>query len=188
MTFTVGETVVYPNHGAAVIEDIEDTAVIEDTAEPVKTGLQPYVADPRYWEYHGEPVVPIGVSATDHLFLAGGMEVPDLEAHLDEMVTLGANYVRNTMSQRELWPLLPYDRTAPDEYDLNQFNEDYWDRFENFLQWTAERQIFVQIEVWDRFDFSKEKWELSPWKPGLNVNYTQEKSGLNNARDLWRPI
>ncbi|WP_332641654.1 CarD family transcriptional regulator, partial [Aeromicrobium sp.] len=23
MTFTVGETVVYPNHGAAVIEDIE---------------------------------------------------------------------------------------------------------------------------------------------------------------------
>ena len=28
MTFTVGETVVYPNHGAAVIEDIEMRTVI----------------------------------------------------------------------------------------------------------------------------------------------------------------
>ena len=26
MTFTVGETVVYPNHGAAIIEDIEAKA------------------------------------------------------------------------------------------------------------------------------------------------------------------
>ena len=27
MTFTVGETVVYPNHGAAVIEDIEKRTI-----------------------------------------------------------------------------------------------------------------------------------------------------------------
>jgi RNA polymerase-interacting CarD/CdnL/TRCF family regulator len=28
MTFTVGETVVYPNHGAAVIEDIETRQIL----------------------------------------------------------------------------------------------------------------------------------------------------------------
>ena len=31
--------------------------------------------------------------------------------------------------------------------------EEYWQRFQNMLKWTAERKIIVQIEVWDRFDY-----------------------------------
>ena len=154
----------------------------DDSTEPQPlSGLRPYSADGRYWEYRGEPIMPLGVSATDHLFLADGHEVDDLAAHLDAMQALGANYVRNTMSQREPWPLLAFERDAPTEYDLDRFHDDYWQRFSDFLDWTSEREILVQIEVWDRFDFSRDYWELSPWNPSLNVNYSVGESQLDAA-------
>ena len=55
-----------------------------------------YEKNPRYWQYKGQPILLLGGSKTDHIFLAEG-----LKEHLDEMVAVGANYVRNTMSQRE---------------------------------------------------------------------------------------
>jgi hypothetical protein len=58
--------------------------------------VQPWVENPRYWQYEGCPILLLGGSKTDHLFLADGL----LE-HLEEMKEIGANYVRNTMSQRE---------------------------------------------------------------------------------------
>ena len=98
--------------------------------------------------------------------------MPDLEAHLDEIKEFGTNYVRNTMSQREDWPLVAYDKTNSGKYDLDQFKEEYWMRFSDFLQWTHDREIVVQIELWDRFDFSREYWNKSPWNPDNNVNYS----------------
>jgi hypothetical protein len=58
------------------------------------------------------------------------------------------------------------------------------------LKWTNEREIIVQIEVWDRFDFSTDHWETSPWNPGNNLNYTHEQTGFDaeypqhSGRDL----
>ena len=69
------------------------------------------------------------------------------------------------MSQREGVELKPH-RLLPDgTFDLNQWNVEYWTRFQDMLRWTAEREIFVQIEVWDRFDYSTEYWQISPWNP-----------------------
>ena len=58
--------------------------------------LQPYSKNLQYWQYKGKPVFLAGGSKTDHLFL-----IDDLEEHLDEMQEVGANYVRNTMSDRD---------------------------------------------------------------------------------------
>ena len=41
MTFTVGETVVYPNHGAAVIEDIEMRTIKGRTVSTSSFGSSP---------------------------------------------------------------------------------------------------------------------------------------------------
>ena len=98
--------------------------------------IQPCTKNPRYWQYKGEPVMLLGASKTDHLFL-----IDDLEAHLDEMHSVGANYVRNTMSQRESKDLKPYKLLPDGMFDIDQWNEDYWNRFENFLRWTAERDL-----------------------------------------------
>src|SRR4030042_1672919 len=56
--------------------------------------IQPWSKNPRYWQYQGKPVLLLGGSKTDHLFLAEG-----LKEHLDEIHAAGGNYVRNTMSQ-----------------------------------------------------------------------------------------
>ncbi len=135
--------------------------------------IRPYSQNPRYWQYNGKPVMLLGGSKTDHIFL-----LDDLRAHLDEIQAVGANYVRNTMSQREGKDLKPHKLLPSGKFDMDQWNEEYWKRFENMLEWTAARGIFVQIEVWDRFDFSTEYWQISPWNPGNNVNYTYEQTGF----------
>jgi len=135
--------------------------------------IMPYETNPKYWQYKGKPVLLIGGSKTDHLFLA-----ENLKEHLDEMAEIGANYVRNTMSQREGLDLKPYKRLDNGKFDLNQWNDVYWQKFADFLKWTCERDIIVQIEVWDRFDYSRDNWQHSPWRPENNINYTNEESGF----------
>ncbi len=147
--------------------------------------IQPYSQNPRYWQYNGKPVMLLGGSQTDHLFLLDG-----LKKHLDEMQAVGGNYVRNTMSQREAKELKAHKLLPDGKFDLNQWNEEYWTHFQNMLKWTVEREIIVQIEVWDRFDYLTEHWEISPWNPGNNVNYTYEQTGFaaeypqHSGRDL----
>jgi len=138
--------------------------------------IRPYAENPRYWQYQGEPVLLLGGSKTDHIFL-----LDDLKTHLDEIHSVGANYVRNTMSQREGKDLKPHRLLSDGKFDLDQWNQEYWKRFANMLKWTAEREIIVQIEVWDRFDYSTQYWETSPWNPDNNVNYTSEETGLASA-------
>ena len=137
--------------------------------------IRPSDEHPRYWQYKGETVMLLGGSEKDSLF-----HVPELEAHLDEMAAVGANYIRNTMSERKDRGYEPW-RVAqlPDgRYDLDKWNEAYWKHFENMLEWTEARDIIVQIEVWDRFDYSRDNWIGHPYNPKNNVNYTHEESGL----------
>ncbi|MBN1670391.1 MAG: hypothetical protein JXR37_05140 [Kiritimatiellae bacterium] len=138
-----------------------------------KDRIRPYSENPRYWQYKGKPVMLLGGSKTDHIFLAEG-----LKAHLDEMAEVGANYVRCTMSQRQEKELKPHKLLDDGIYDIDQWNEEYWKRFQNMLKWTAKHEIFVQIEVWDRFDYSRQNWDISPWNPGQNKNWSYEETGF----------
>jgi hypothetical protein len=66
-------------------------------------------------------------------------------------------------------------------YDLNKMTGPFWERLEMFISEADERDIIVQIEVWDRFDLidgSWGSWPVSPWNPKNNVNYTSASSGL----------
>ena len=138
-------------------------------------GLRPYAKNPRYWQYRGQPVLLLGGSEDDNLF-----QLPYLQEHLDAIRAAGGNYIRNTMSDRpdRGFEVYAYARRDDGKYDLDRWNDEYWRRFENLLRWTHERQIFVQIEVWDRFDFSGDNWKTHPYNPANNVNYTREQSGL----------
>ena len=140
--------------------------------------IQPYTANPRYWQYNGQPVLLLGGTIKDCLF-----QIPDLEAHLDLLQSVGGNYVRNTMSDRRIYgyEVPAFHQAADGLYDLNRWNPVYWQRFADLLRWTAERDIIVQIEMWDRFDHSQRHWEESPLNPANNINYTVEESGLETA-------
>ena len=138
-------------------------------------GIQPWTENPRFWQFQGEPVLLLGGSKDDNLF-----QIPDLEGHLDEIQSVGGNYIRNTMSDRpdRGWEVYPFAETSPGRYDLERWNDEYWDRFERLLRLTRERDIIVQIEVWDRFDHSRDNWELHPYNPKNNINYTYAESGF----------
>lgn len=137
--------------------------------------LQPYTKNPRYWQYQDQPVLLLGGSKDDNLF-----QIPDLKEHLDAMKAAGANYIRNTMSDRKDlgFEVYPFKQLPDGKFDLEQWNDEYWRRFENMLRWTGERNIIVQIEVWDRFDYSTKNWPPHPYNPKNNVNYTYEQSGF----------
>jgi hypothetical protein len=102
-----------------------------------------------------------------------------LEAHLDLLVSVGGNYVRNTMSSRDEGNLWPHHRDPETgRYDLDRFSDAYWQRFRDFLEMTRRRGIIVQIEVFDRFDYARDPWDANPFNPKNNINYTAEEIGL----------
>lgn len=142
-----------------------------------KNSLQPLIENPWYWQYKGEPILLLGASSDDNLFQwPTKMLVP----HLDSMKLIGANYVRNTMSDRvdRGFEIYPFKKLKNGKYDLNKWNKEYWKRFDTFLKETSKRDIIVQIEVWDRFDYSRENWPPHPYNPENNVNYSEKESGL----------
>ncbi len=137
--------------------------------------IQPWSTNPWYWQFKGQPVLLIGGSKDDNLF-----QIPDLKEHLDTIHATGGNYIRNTMSDRndKGFEVYPFLRLPDGRYDLERWNGEYWGRFENMLRWTAERDIIVQIEIWDRFDYSTRNWGPHPYNPKNNINYTYEQSGF----------
>ena len=138
--------------------------------------IQPYTQNNYYWQYKGQPVLLLGGSKEDNLF-----QEPKLQSHLSEISNMGVNYIRNTMSDRpdNEYEVRAFKQLESGLYDLNQWNSEYWTRFHNLLQWSKERNIIVQIEVWDRFDFwDPMGWDTHPFNPAMNINYTTGESGL----------
>jgi len=150
-----------------------------------KKPIQIYEKNPYYWEYMGNPILLIGGSKEDNIF-----NFPEgLEEHLDVLRECGGNYIRNTMSSRKPGNLWAFKKLDNGLYDLNQWDEQYWNRFENFLKMCFVRDIIVQIEIWDPWDYYKSEaatgygaentgWESCPFNPEFNINYTAEESGL----------
>lgn len=144
-------------------------------SEPSPDRIRPYHENPRYWEYKGEPVLLLGGTKDDNLF-----QIPDLKEQLDLLASVGGNYIRNTMSDRKDFgfEVYPFKQLDNGKYDLNQWNDEYWKRFANALEWTNERDIIIQIEIWDRFDYARDNWPGHPYNPKNNVNYTYEETGF----------
>lgn len=144
-----------------------------------KNRIKPWLENQWYWQYKGKPTMLLGASSDDNLFQ---WSAEKLIPHLDSMKSVGANYVRNTMSDRQDkgFEAYPFLQLKNGMFDLEQLNDDYYDKFEFFLKETEKRDIIVQIEVWDRFDYSREGWIPHPFNPKNNVNYSEEESGLKD--------
>jgi hypothetical protein len=145
--------------------------------------IRPYPDNPYYWQYQGRPVLLLGGSWQDNLF----NHPVGLEQHLDRMKSVGGNYVRNTMSHRNVGNVFAYAR-RDGLFDLEQWNDEFWKRFGHFLELTRERGIIVQLEIWDPWDHYADHqsfggWSKHPFNPLNNVNYTAAESGLPTRVD-----
>ena len=168
--------VVFPGAADALAAD-EGKTELGGRITPNSDRIQPCKAAPRYWQYKGKPVLLLGGSKGDNLF-----QIPDLREHLDLLASVGGNYIRNTMSDRDDGDVYPFHQLENGKYDLSQWNEEYWRRFETMLRLTHQRDIIVQIEVWDRFDYTDSRgwnnWKPHPYNPANNINYSTTESGL----------
>ncbi|WP_111641441.1 hypothetical protein [Marinimicrobium alkaliphilum] len=136
--------------------------------------ISPFSDNPWYWAYRGEPVLLRGATDDDNLFQWTG---ETLTNHLDLLVSVGGNYVRNTMSDRETGNVYAFKEDDEGVYDLDQWNDEYWDRFETFLRETHKRGIIVQLTLWDQFDLSPEH----PWLSNKNIDTTSTSAGTEAA-------
>lgn len=143
------------------------------------SSIKPWKENPHYWQYKGKPVLLLGASDNDNLF-----QNSNLESHLDSLRTVGGNYIRNTMSDRDPGDLKAFALSADGKYDLNKWNETYWKKFKDLLDLTSERDIIVQIEIWDRFDHSRDPWLSDPYNPVNNVTYSYTDAGLDTLYPL----
>ncbi len=157
--------------------------------------IRPWDDNPRYWQFQGEPTLLLGGfdTASPHTWAA---EDPDqLIEHLDRLVEVGGNYLRCITYARDHWhPDLPtpWRQLEDGRFDLEQWNETYWNGFERVLEEAAERGIVVQIEFWDGQNFqrrwegeeSRERWRRNPYHPANNVNYTAADTTLPED---WEP-
>jgi purine nucleosidase len=169
--------------------------------------IQPWPNDRRYWQYKGKPVLLLGGTDQDNLFNHPNIGPNGLEAHLDLLVSVGGNYVRNTMSSRDRIDAdsdlyndinrYPFHRDPQSGlYNLDRWDEIYWKQFGDFLNMTARRDIIVQIEIWDRWDYGEvwggaykaEAWSAHPFNPKNNINYTAEETNLHHERWQGYPI
>ncbi len=137
--------------------------------------IQAWPENPYYWQYKGSPVLLIGGSDDDNLFQ---WEEQKLIQQLDLLASMGGNYIRNTMSSRDSGNYEPFLKLDNGLYDLDNWNPLYWDRVENLLRHTLERDIIVQIELWDQHDWYDVGWIDRSMNPLNNINYTAEESAL----------
>lgn len=137
----------------------------------------------QYWSMNGKDIMLLGGSVEDNLF-----QIENIERQLDLLKAVGGNYVRNTMSSRDSSDVWAFAQNEDGRYDLRKWNDEYWLRFERFLNACAERDIVVQIELWATFDFYRDFWEVNPFNPKNNVNYTSERIQVPtvvNSHPTW---
>ena len=140
--------------------------------------VRPYDKNPWYWEYQGEPILLRGGSDDDNLFQWTGSKLTD---HLDLLISVGGNYVRNTMSDREQSNVYAFMQVKNGIYDLDQWNDEYWDRLKFFLNETEKRKIIMQLSLWDQFDLN---FPNHPWFSNNNINTVS----INSKSDFYNTV
>ena len=142
--------------------------------------IRPYSKNPWYWQYNGRPILLRGASDQDNLWQWTGKKLTD---HLDLLVSVGGNYLRCTMSDRNEGNAYAFKEIRQGVYDLDQWNEDYWERIKFFLSETHKREIIIQMSIWDHIDLGGQRFENHPLNPANNINW--EVGFISGANDFY---
>jgi hypothetical protein len=127
------------------------------------------------WTLNGVPVLLAGASQYDNPF-----QLHPSEPLLDDLQQAGGNFVRCTLSSRDLGNVWPYNQQNDARFDLTTWNDSYWVRLDKYLKAADERQIVVLLELWDVLDFFGQgnAWQKNPFNPPNNLQYTAAETGF----------
>jgi hypothetical protein len=147
-------------------------------AENARHDVSIFSGNRYYWQYAGQPRLLLGgAPRADGPNDVGVFHLPLLVEYLEALSRVGGNWTRCLMSGQESSRRWPFARVG-DRYDLNQWNEEYWERFETFLSAGEVRNIVTDCELWATFDYYRDTWAVNPFNPANNVNYSAESTGL----------
>jgi hypothetical protein len=157
------------------------------SAQPVR--LNP--VNPHYFEYKGKPM--IIVSSGEHY---GSVINPafDYINYLNTMQKDGMNYTRtftgsmywesdgdfsitnNTLAPARGTALAPWKRSdvagnanGGNKFDLDQWDEAYFNRFKSFVEEAQKRGIIVEVTLFTSI-YGEKSWSICPVNPQNNIN------------------
>jgi hypothetical protein len=141
-------------------------------------GVGIYPGNRHYWQFGGKPVLLLGGSPrAEGVADIGVFHLPQLGGYLSALAMVGGNWLRCLVSAQEESQRWPFARVG-ERFDLDQWSEEYWERFEWYLQGTAEQGFVTDCELWATFDYYRQPWSVNPFNPANNVNYSAESTGL----------
>ena len=168
----------------SILQSMPLTGQNTSTSDDDCAGIKPYSQNQWYWQYQGKPIILMGGSDDDNLYQWTGKKLID---HLDLMASVGGNYLRNTMSDRDKGNCFAFKKISDDKYDLNQWNDEFWNRLTFFLDETSKRGIIVQLTLWDQYDIlSSNRWKVHPWNPDNNIN--MDSGTWKNKSDFYSSV
>jgi collagenase-like protein with putative collagen-binding domain len=149
---------------------LSSPAAAQDKVSILQSGTQPG----HYLEWGGQPILPIGDSATQG-WMEGGSNF-DQTGYIDALADRGVNlamiwsYVSTDASGQvgdgrigydapEIWPW--QGSTDGNSIDLSQFNQTYFDRLASFVSYAQSNDILVLITLHD--GWPKTRWSSHPF-------------------------
>lgn len=88
----------------------------------------------------------------------------------------------------------PFERGSNEKFDLDEYDEDYWDELYFRIDAFAKRNIFVFIDLVDNcslYERPNSNWFFHPWNGKNNINGTSEWAGsvyhYMESEHSWKP-
>ncbi len=114
-----------------------------------------------------EKVVPLSEPSEGRTYRDEVARVAESGGHLFRMTPFWPSHWQNG------YPM-PFKQLEPGRFDLSQWDEAYFEAYRDFFALAAERDIIIQLEIWDRPGLSgwhESRWPAHPMNPDHNVNY-----------------
>jgi hypothetical protein len=77
-----------------------------------------------------------------------------------------------------------YKKDTSGKFDLDYPEGEYWNRLSSFIAEAEKRNVIVELEIWDRFDWEGKSWKNSPFNPMNNINYSIKNTNLKDTFKL----
>ncbi len=157
--------------------------------------------NPHYFLFRGKPAVLIG--STEHYGAVLNLDF-DYIPYLDELASHGLNVTRtfsgiylepqgafgiekNTLAPAPEKYICPWARSSQSGYanggnkfDLNLWDEAYFERLKNFITEAGKRDIVVELDLFSNY-YDTLQWKLSPLYIGNNINHVGD---INDHREI----
>ena len=149
--------------------------------------------NPHYFEYRGKPLILI--TSAEHYGALINLGF-DYTKYLETLRAEGMNYTRifmgayvenpesfgikfNTLAPARNKLIVPWKRSdtpgyihGGNKFDLDQWDEAYFERLKDFVQKAAEQNIIVEITPFSSI-YRDDYWTYSPFYPDNNINGTK---------------